>query len=179
MAFPVNENPRETWWVLAIAGVVSILFGVMALVWPGITLLTLVWLFGAFVFATGIAELVAFVRAMRDGQVWWTHLVLGIISIVAGLYILANPGLSALTLVFVIAFWAIVLGLFEVISAFVTGQFLWMIAGVVGILFGLLLLTNPVAGALAYLVVIGVFAIIRGVLLLVQAFRVPSRAAIG
>ncbi len=170
---PVSDQ-SVTWWALAIAGVASILFGLAALFWPGLTLSVLVLLFGAYVLIHGVAELVATYKAMGAHQTWWTHLLLGIISIAAGLVVFAYPGMTALVLVYIIGFWAITIGVMEIIAAFTTGEFLVVIAGVISILFGLLLLANPGVGALVYVMVIGLFALVRGILLLIASIRAPA-----
>jgi uncharacterized membrane protein HdeD (DUF308 family) len=177
MAVPTEEGRGETWWLYAVAGVVSLLFGIACLAWPGITLTVLIFLFGAFVLITGVLELIAFIGALGAHETWWTHLLLAIIGIAAAIAVFAYPGMSAVILVYVIGFWAIALGIIELIAAFTTGQFLLIAVAVISILFGLLLLANPLLGALVYILVIGVFAIIRGILLLVQAVRAPSTPA--
>lgn len=175
MAYPmVSPQP---WWVLAVSGVASILFGLAALIWPGLTLFVLIVLFGVYAMVTGIVELVAMLRAIGAGTTWWTHLVLGLLGIVAGLVVFAYPGVTALLLLYVIAFWAITMGLVEIVAAFSSGEFLVMVAGVISIVFGFVLLSNPFLGALAYVMVIGVFAIVRGLLQLFQAIRVPVQPA--
>lgn len=167
---PIAENS----WLLGIAGVVSILFGLAALIWPGITLLVLVWLYGAFALAYGIVELVRVFSAASRGTTWWTHLVIGLLSLAAGVFVLVYPLISTTVLLFVIAFWAIAIGIMEVVSSLTQAQFLYLVTGVISILFGLVLLSNPIAGALALIWVIGVFSIVRGILLLIQAARVPT-----
>ncbi len=158
-------------WLWVVAGVISILFGLAALFWPGITLVVLVWLFGFYVLVYGIVELIAMFRAISAGTTWWTHLLIGLVSIGVGLYVLFFPGVSAVVLLFTIAFWAIAIGVVEIVVGISRGNFLTVVIGVISILFGLLLLSNPLAGALAYIWVVGALAIVRGILLIVQAFR--------
>ncbi len=170
---PVSDQ-RVAWWDLAIAGVISILFGLAALFWPALTLGVLAVLFGAYVLIQGIAQIAAMFKAMGAHQTWWTHLLLGLISIAAGIAVFAFPGMTAMVLLFVIAFWAIFEGVMEIIASFITGEFLVAIGGVIAVLFGFLLLSNPLVGAMAYVMVIGLFALVRGILLLVAAIRAPS-----
>lgn len=175
MAFHIPTTPGEavSWWVPVALGVVSILFGLATLFWPGLTLFTLIVLFGAFTLISGVVELVAMFKAMGAHRTWWTHLLLGLIDIAAGLFVLANPGLGAVALVYVIGFWAITIGVMEIIAAFTTGQFLLVVAAVIPILVGFVLIANPIAGALAYLMVIGVFAIVRGIILVIRGISAP------
>ncbi len=169
-----TTTPYARWWELAIVGVVAILFGLVAIFWPGLTLFTLVFLFGAFALVTGVVKLVAMFRAMGAHQTWWTHLVLALLNLGAGIVAFAYTGMTTLVLLYIIAFWAIAIGVIEIIAAFSTGEFLLAVAGVIALLFGFVLLGNPIAGALAYVTVIGIFAIVRGVMLIVQAVRAPE-----
>lgn len=165
----------QMWWLRAVSGVAAILFGLAALFWPAMTFLVLVWLFGAYVLVAGLVQLVAMFRAMGAGQTWWTRLLLGLISIVAGIAVFVWPGMTALILVYMIAFWAIVLGAMEIVAAFTTGPtFLLIVLGILTVIFGFILLANPGLGALAYITVIGVFAVIRGVVEIVGALRAPA-----
>ena len=165
------------WWVLTISGVAAIAFGVAALLWPDITLFILILLFGVQALIAGVIYAVGMFKAIGEHRTWWTYLILAIVSIGAGLFVLAYPGVTALTLLYIIAFWAIIAGTMEIVAAFTTGQFLLFIVGLFSIVVGFLLVAYPGTGALAYVMLIGLFAIVRGVLLLVQAIRQPSMPA--
>jgi uncharacterized membrane protein HdeD (DUF308 family) len=173
MATQTTETNHHT-LVYAIAGIVAILFGVVALVWPGLTLALFVLFFAGFAIVSGAVSLFDSFRRMGQHETWWPALLIGIIGIVAGAFVLAYPGVSAAVLLWTIAFWAVVIGIIEVIGSFAAGQFLLLITGVLTVVFGLIMLANPVAGALALVFVIGVFAIARGILLLFEAFRSPQ-----
>lgn len=167
----------ETWWVLALAGIATVLFGIVAILWPGLTLAVLVWLFGAYAILYGIVELAHIVRSGTSGS-WWTHLVVGIVSILAGIAVFVWPGLTAVALVYVIAFWAITIGVVEIVGAFVVNQLYLAIAGLLAVLFGLLLLLSPGEGAVALVVVIGIFAIVRGIVQLAVAAAALTTPAV-
>ncbi|MGE5619024.1 MAG: HdeD family acid-resistance protein [Sphingomonadaceae bacterium] len=169
-----REIGFEPWWILAVAGIVSILFGIAAIAWPAITLFVLVWLWGAYAIIYGIVALVAMFRAMRSGTTWWTHLLVGAISIGAGIFVLSNVFISSVTLLYVIAIWALAVGTTEIVAGLAAANFGAAIVGVISVLFGLVLFANPAAGALGLVWAIGVFAVIRGIVLLVAAFRAPS-----
>ena len=180
MQYPTEETmPAQYWWVLVIAGILSILFGLAVLLWPGATLLVLIWLSGAYFLLDGAIEIVGMARAIGARTTWWTHLVLGLLSLGAGVLVFAYPGMTALIFLYIVAFWAITIGLIEIVSSFTTGQFLLAVVGLLTVLFGFILLANPAAGILAFTVIVGVFAIVRGVLLLVQAVRLPAAAPAG
>lgn len=165
------------WWVFLLNGIAAILFGIMAFVWPGVTLLTLILLFGFYCIADGIAAIFAsFARSEATGRSWWQMLLLGAISLIAGVVAIAWPGISAAALLFVIAAWAIVHGVFEIAAAIALRKVIdheWMlvVAGVVSILFGIVLVAQPAAGALVVIWWIGAFAILRGLFLAALAFK--------
>lgn len=166
--------PVQAWWLRAIDGVVAILFGLAALLWPGITLVVLVLLFGVYALVSGFVSLVAMFRAFGTGGTWWTHLLMGVAGIGAGAAVFAWPLLTGVTLLYIIAFWAIIIGVIEVVMGLVTTSWWPALVGVLSVVFGFILLSNPAAGALAFILVIGVFAIIRGVVEIVGAIREPA-----
>lgn len=165
------------WWVFLLNGIAAILFGIMAFVWPGVTLLTLILLFGFYCIADGIAAIFAsFARSEATGGSWWQMLLLGAISLIAGVVAIAWPGISAAALLFVIAGWAIIHGVFEIAAAIALRKVIdheWMlvVAGIVSILFGIVLVAQPAAGALVVIWWIGAFAILRGIFLAALAFK--------
>jgi uncharacterized membrane protein HdeD (DUF308 family) len=170
----------HNWWALAIRGVAAIIFGVLAFVWPGITLTALVLLFGAYAITDGIFAIIAAVNASGKARRWWLLLLEGILSIVAGVLTFILPGITALFLLYLIAFWAIVTGVFAIGTAIrlrkeITGEWLMALSGVASVLFGFLLLLFPGAGALALIWWIGAYAVVFGALLLGLAFRLRSR----
>ena len=164
------------WWALVLRGVVAILFGLMTFVWPQITLATLVLLFGAYAIVDGIFAIVAGVRAPREFARWWVLLIEGILSVIAGLFAFAIPGITALILLGLIAAWAIITGVVEIIAAIqlrkeISGEWILALSGIASIIFGVLLLLNPGAGALAVLWLIGAYAILFGILLVALGFK--------
>ncbi|MHB0869316.1 MAG: HdeD family acid-resistance protein [Chloroflexota bacterium] len=169
-----REMAVQPWWILAVAGVATILFGIVAIAWPGITLFVLVSLWGAYALIYGIVSLFAAFRAIRSRATWWTHLLVGVISLGAGMYVFANMFISSVALLYVIAIWALVVGTAEIVAGLAVTNFGTVVVGVISVLFGLLLFANPATGALGLVWAIGVFAIIRGIVLLVAAFRAPS-----
>jgi uncharacterized membrane protein HdeD (DUF308 family) len=165
------------WWVLALRGLAAIAFGIAALVWPGLTLLTLIYLFGAYALVDGIFAVGMSIRHVFQRQTHgWMTLLEGLTSIIVGLVAFSLPGWTALALVILIAAWAIVTGVLEVAAAIrlreeIEGEWALALAGVVSVIFGLALVAYPRSGALAVIWTIGIFAILSGVSLLVLAFR--------
>jgi uncharacterized membrane protein HdeD (DUF308 family) len=171
-------EPTQTWWVYAILGVISILFGLVLIVWPGLTIAIFVLFFGAYAIVFGIVSLIDVFWRISHRLIWWPQLIIGLVSIAAGIYIFTNPRITALLLLYVIAFWAIAIGFMEIFASFATGKFLLLIVGALTISFGFLLLANPHGGALALALVIGVFNVIEGILLLFHAFSAPAIPAV-
>ncbi len=173
----MNSILSEHWELLALRGALAVVFGILALAWPGITLIALVFLFGAYVLVEGIATLVmAFTRGTRESR-RVTVVLGGILDILAGVVAFAYPGLSAVALLFVIAAWAIITGIVEIVTAVelrraITGEAWYILGGALSIVFGLLLFASPGAGLLTVAWLVGIWAIAFGIALLVLAFRV-------
>jgi len=168
-----NQEP-QFWWVSVAAGVIAVLFGLAALIWPSLTLGLLVLLFGAYVIVDGIIRLVAAFNAYRAYLPWWPQLLIGLIDIVVGVFLLTYPGLTSVLIVYTIAIWAILIGLVDVIRGISQSEFGRVAIGVLAILFGFVLLSNPSRGATAFVVVLAVFSIVRGITLLVDGLRRPA-----
>ena len=174
----------RNWWLLAIRGVAAILFGLGCFLWPGLTLLVLITFFAVYALIEGIALLAALVRGDRAARRHaWAVGIMGVLSLIAGIIALVNPGLTAITLAIFVGAWAIVIGIFQLAAAItlrreITGE-LWMgLAGVISILFGLYVLVLPGDGLLSLLWLLGVWALLFGLFTLMLAFRVRSHAAL-
>jgi uncharacterized membrane protein HdeD (DUF308 family) len=164
------------WWLILLRGLFAVLFGVLALIWPGITLITLVILYGAYALVDGITAIAAAIRAAEHQMQWWSLLLRGIVGIAAGIVAFVWPGLTALVLLFIIAFWAIATGVMEIVAAIrlreaIANEWLLGLGGLISILFGVLLIVNPGAGALSVVWLIGAFALIFGIMQIALAFR--------
>jgi uncharacterized membrane protein HdeD (DUF308 family) len=175
------EQWSRNWWMIAVRGVVAILFGLVAWIWPGITVLALVILFGAYALVDGIFALVAAFRGGTGGsRVWFA--VMGVAGVAAGVLAFAWPGVTALVLLMLIAAWAVVTGVFEIVAALslrreIEGEWWYVAGGAISVLFGFLLFIWPVSGALAVVWLIGLFSILFGAALVVTAFRLRHLAA--
>jgi uncharacterized membrane protein HdeD (DUF308 family) len=176
------DRMSRDWWIIALQGVAAIVFGVLALLWPGITLLALVFLFAAYALIDGLLALISGIRRGRDaGRPDWWRVARGVVGIAVGVIAFAMPGITAYALLIVIAAWAIVSGAIEVVAAYqlrdmIRGEWLLALDGVVAIIFGIVLIAFPSAGALAVVWLIGAFAIVSGVILLALALRLRDRA---
>jgi uncharacterized membrane protein HdeD (DUF308 family) len=166
---------NRIWWVIAVRGLIGVLFGLAAFTWPGLTLLVLVALFGAYALIDGIFALSAAVTSAVRHQRWLAMLFEGVIGIAAGLVTFFLPGITALSLVFVIAAWALVTGALEILAAFrlhgeIAGDWLLGVSGALSCLLGVIMLFRPAAGALAFVWLVGAYALFSGILLLAFAF---------
>ncbi|MEU7001188.1 HdeD family acid-resistance protein [Nonomuraea sp. NPDC046570] len=166
-----------TWWLFLIRGICAIIFGILALIWPGITLLTLVIFFGAYAIVSGVFSLFSALRHGAQGRAWM--ILSGILGIAAGIIAFAWPGITTIALLYVIAFWAIFAGISEIIAGIklrneIENEWMLIVGGVLSVIFGLLLVIWPRSGALALTWLIGIFAIIYGVTTVVLAFRVKN-----
>jgi len=169
----------SSWWALVLRGLAAIAFGVLAFVWPQITLTALVFLWGAYALVDGAFAIAAGVKSHGDNKRWWVLLLEGILGVAAGLVAFLVPGITALALLILIAAWAMVTGAFEIAAAiqlrkYIKGEWLLALAGVASVLFGLALLFNPAAGALALVWLIGAYSIVFGVLLIVLGVRLHN-----
>jgi uncharacterized membrane protein HdeD (DUF308 family) len=180
---PQAALPAESghWWALALRGAIAILFGLAALLRPGIALQALILLFGAYVLVDGVFSVVGVFGGTRGGTPRWLLLVEGVASILAGLIAFVFPILTAVFLLYLIAAWAIVTGIAEIATAIrlrqeIRGEWALIVGGVLSVLFGVLLgVVGPFAGILSLIWLIGAYAIAFGVLLLVTAFRVRGQ----
>ena len=172
------------WWVFAIRGVAAIVFGILAFVWPETTLTILVILFGAYVLVDGIALLVALARgdtlARRHA---WSVGIMGVLGIVAGVITFVAPGVTALSLLYVVAFWSIAMGTFQVIAAIalrreLEGEFWMGLGGAVSVAFGVLLIAFPGEGLISLVWLVGIWSIVFGVSSLGLANRLHGIAAV-
>ncbi|HKR32142.1 MAG TPA: HdeD family acid-resistance protein [Terriglobales bacterium] len=169
----------SSWWALVLRGLAAIAFGVLAFVWPQITLTALVFLWGAYALVDGVFAIAAGVKSHGENKRWWVLLLEGILGVAAGLVAFLVPGITALVLLILIAAWAMVTGAFEIAAAiqlrkYIKGEWLLALAGVASVLFALALLFNPAAGALALVWLIGAYSIVFGVLLIVLGVRLHS-----
>ena len=167
------------WWAIALRGVAAIVFGLLAWIWPDATVFALVILFGAYALTDGIFNIMeAFsTRAEGSDRIWL--IVRGLLAIGAGIVTMVWPDISALSLLYVIAAWALVTGVLEVVAAVrlrrvIEGELFLALGGLASILFGVLAFIFPGAGAVALVWLIGVYAITFGLLLLAVALRLRA-----
>lgn len=165
----------QKWWAVALRGVLAIVFGIVALVFPGATLVSLAVMFGAYAFVSGVFAIVAAFGSRKRDAVW--YVLDGILGIAVGMATFFFPSITAQGLVFLIGLWAILTGIFEVIAGFelpIKRDWLLVIAGIVSIIFGVLVFAYPVSGALAIVWLIGIYALVFGATMLALGIRLRS-----
>ena len=172
---PGVESPAKSRWALAMRGVAAIIFGVLTLLLPGITLAGLILLFGSYAIVEGVFNVIGAVRGRGEEPAWWA-LVAGLVSIAAGVVTFLRPGLTELALLYVIAVWAVVTGVLEIAAAIrlrgrIRGEVRLGLNGLLSIVFGVLTMVIPGGGALTIVWLIGGYAILFGGLLLGLSVR--------
>jgi uncharacterized membrane protein HdeD (DUF308 family) len=173
------ESITRNWWIVLLRGIFAILFGVVAFVWPGITLLALVLVFGIYALVDGISAITFGLVGGAWGVRWWQMILVGIISVITGIFAFSWPIISAVALLMAIAAWSICRGIAEIVAAielrkFIAHEWLLILGGVGSILFGIAVIALPNAGALAVLWIIGIYALIFGALTVTLALKLRS-----
>ncbi len=174
------ELLKRNWWIVALRGVTSVVFGLVALFWPGATLAVLIALYGAYALVDGVFSIASAVHRHGTGGSLAPLWLEGIFGLLAGVVAWVWPGLTAIVLVYVIATWAVVTGAFEIATAIrlrkeIEGEWLLGAAGLASIAFGLVLAFRPLAGTLALLWLLGWYAIVFGAFVIGLAISVRLR----
>jgi uncharacterized membrane protein HdeD (DUF308 family) len=172
------EIPRlfgTRWWVVLLRGLIAIAFGLLAFAWPGVTVATLVLLFGFYALVDGIFSLSTAIGGRRHPEDRWLHALEGIIGIWAGVVTLRAPVVTAMVLVFFISIWAMATGFLRIVAAIrlrkeISGEVWLALSGGLSVLFALMLMMRPAVGAVGliwaiagYALILGVFEVMLGV----------------
>ena len=173
------DTLTENWWAVALRGVAGVLFGIFTLIAPGLSLAALVLAFGAYAFVDGVFAIVTAARRHGTSDRWGMLLLEGLAGVAIGVVTLLVPGITALTLLALIAARALVSGLLQIAAAIrlrkvISGEWLLVLGGLASLAWGILLLVFPGAGALAVVLWIGAFGLVTGALLIALAFRLRS-----
>jgi uncharacterized membrane protein HdeD (DUF308 family) len=169
----------QNWWAVALRGVFAVLFGLIALLVPGATILSLVLFFSAYMLVDGVFGIVAAVRAARQGERWGLLIMGGILNIAVGVIAFLMPGLTVIAFVLLLAAWSLVSGGLMLGAAFRLskehGRWWLALGGIVSIVFGVLLAIAPIIGAVVLTWWLGAYALVFGIALLVLAFKLRAR----
>ena len=166
----------KAWWVVALRGVLGILFGIGAFIWPGITVLVLIAFFGAYMFVDGAIALWQAIQFRHDRERWPMLLLEAVLGLAVGAITFFVPGVVAVAWLYLIATWAIVTGILEIVLAIrlrtaIKGEVFVILTGILSIALGVALFLMPLAGLVAWVWLIGAYSIVFGVLLLGLALR--------
>ncbi|MFB9245574.1 DUF308 domain-containing protein [Massilia antarctica] len=176
----MNDTLLRNWWLLAARGAIAIVFGVLAIAWPAVTLLTLAALFAAFALLGGAVWIFGAVKNRRDDRHWWMLMLFGLVSLAVGVLATFNPAITLLTLILLMGANALVSGVLDIVIAirvrkFIRGDWLLLLSGMASIVFGLIALLFPLgAGAVMLATIVGVYALVSGALLLSLSLRVRA-----
>jgi uncharacterized membrane protein HdeD (DUF308 family) len=161
---------------MILLGVLAIIVGIIALAWPTVTVLALVYLFAIYAFVDAVLQGARAFSSRTAGPVFG-HLFLAVIDVAAGVIALAWPGPTAFVLVLIVGIWAFVGGIFEIFAAFQSGETagtrtLFILGGLISVLFGVVLFARPGLGAVTLALLFGLFALIYGVSQIVMGIHV-------
>jgi uncharacterized membrane protein HdeD (DUF308 family) len=170
----------RNWWVVALRGVLSILFGLAALFFTGPAILSLVILFSAYMLADGIFAIAAGVRAASNRERWGLLILEGIVDIAVGVVAFLWPAITVIAFVLLMAAWSLVSGALSLAASFRLnkdhGRWWLALGGIASILLGVMLAIAPVVGAIVLTWWIGAYAIVFGITLLALAFKLHQRS---
>ena len=170
------EKITHNWWLYAVRGLVAVLLGILAFTRPEQALQALVLVFGAFALVDGLFAMLAGIASYRYFERWWAVLLEGVAGVGIGLLTFFWPNITGLVLLYMIAAWALITGIFEIVAAIqlrrlIKDEWMLILGGLLSILFGVLLFVFPVAGAMSVIWMIGIYAIVFGILEIILAFR--------
>lgn len=181
MAMPQVSELASNWWALALRGAVSILLGLVAFTMPGLTIAALVTIFGVYAVIQGVLAIMAAIRGIKEHDRWGWMLIEGIVCIFAGVAAFVMPGAGAIALVWLVAAWAIAIGVLEIAAGvrlrkLIEGEWMLIVAGVLAVLLGFYIASRPGVGVLLLATWLGVYAIFAGIVTLLLAFRIRNWA---
>lgn len=176
-SMPGVSTLASNWWALALRGVVAILIGVIAFTLPTVTLTALVFLFGAYALVDGVLAIAAAIRGLREHERWGWMLLSGIAGIVVGLVAFFMPGIGALTIIWLVAAWALATGALEIgagirLRKLIEGEWMLILAGVLSVILGVVIAMRPDVGAAVIVTWIGIYALFAGIVTLALAFKI-------
>jgi uncharacterized membrane protein HdeD (DUF308 family) len=167
----------RNWWVLVVRGVIAILFGVLAFIWPGITLAVLVLLFGVYALVDGIFAIVLAIGGWKERDDRWLLMLEGILGVGIGIVAALAPEITSVGLLLYIGAWSLATGVLKIAAAIrlrtrIKGEWWLALSGAASVVFAMLVMWNPIAGALGLLWFIASYAIAFGMILIVLGFKV-------
>ncbi|HUS87283.1 MAG TPA: DUF308 domain-containing protein [Bacteroidales bacterium] len=175
----MRTKPYRNWWFMLIKGILICLSGLFVLLFPDFALLPICYIIGAFLFVSGISLIAGSITHRKYNFEWTWWLFEGIIDVIIGLLIALWPGEVVSVAIVILAIWIIIMGLIQLITAiniqhYVSGNLIFIFAGIFSIILGILLLFNPLEGARGFLIILGLFALIYGALQIFISFKLKK-----
>jgi uncharacterized membrane protein HdeD (DUF308 family) len=176
-----KQITSSNWWLLALQAIVAIIVGIAIIAWPQLSLAVFIYLFGVFVVVDGIVAMGLAITRRKESAGWWAILLGGMLGVIVGILIFVNPRVTGLFMAYLVAIWALVIGIFSLVQAFspeTSSVQRWTAAltGILALLLGVFLFVRPGSGILSLTWLVGAFCIVYGVLLLIRVMF-PGKAA--
>lgn len=178
----MSENALKPMWeALMVQGIAGVLFGFAAIFWPGITLVTLVYLFSIYVLVGGMVNIIGSLMNLTKGQNWFLSMILGFAQLGVGVYLVRHPAVTFATFILIIGLTLIARGVFEVVMALTednlaTHKMMVVIGGVLSVLVGVVMLLQPASSGVAFVWILGLYALITGPIMIALALDVKRSA---
>lgn len=178
----ITSTLAKYWWTFVLRGILAILFGITAWVWPGLTLTTLLWLTGIWLVIDGIFAIIAAIVNRKVVDRLWPLILIGLAGVGFGIFIVAFPGFTLVWLIVTIGLYAIVSGIFGIFHAIklrdeIDNEWSMGLFGLISIIFGIIMIAFPGAGAIALIWVIALYAIAIGVTAIIFGLRIRGKGA--
>lgn len=158
---------KEMWWLMVLTSIVSIIFGLVALFWPGLTLATLIFTYAIFVIVAGAVALFESVMNIKKDPLWWLALLFALFNIIVGVYLVRNPLVAGAVFVLFLALYVFVQSIIDlVVASYATkeeGRWLWVVTGILGLVAGFTIFMFPVTSSIAFVWVLGAYTLVHGV----------------
>jgi uncharacterized membrane protein HdeD (DUF308 family) len=176
----MKANLNNIWWMLLVRGLLLLVFGFIAILWPGLTFTAFVLAFAIYIIAAGVINIVASIGGIGRMQLWFLNLILGIFEVGVGVYAVKNPGITAAALIVLVGLTFVVRGILEMVAAFTEdldgrNRGLFTILGLLSLAAGVIIWLYPVGSALAFTWILGIYALVGGPLLI--ALGIEAKAA--
>ena len=167
---------KEIWWIILLTGISSVLFGIIALFWPALTLVTLVFIASILLIVVGAIELFAALAKINKDRLWWLTLLVAILNIGIGVFLLKNPMVTATLFVWLLAISILARAIFDLVVASYAdkdeSRWLWIFTGIIGLIAAVAVVAYPIASSLAFTWVLGLYALIHGIATVAYAVQV-------
>lgn len=174
-----EKKLAKHWWAILLRGIIAVLFAFLAFLATGFTLKLLLLFLGLYLLLDGLFAIIGGFMAAKDHKNWWLLLLEGIISIIVGIFVFALPGITLLILVYLVAIWAVITGVFEFLAGImatwaIPGKVFIGITGVISVILGVVIFIYPVLSIVAMTWLLGIYALVIGLSLIFMSLRLKS-----